>query len=395
MTAAVKQRAQVVNAMQGIAIPNAVVDPKAFMSMTKRHISLEKTVGYDSSSGQTTEPIELKKADILSTVKLRFTGKVSVTTGTVNVTRRWPYDLITAKFTANGASSLINCSGLKLKVRDVMKNSDLTDRGVSQSIGNAARTQGTLARASEAWGVGSGATAVAIGDYDVELEWDLPIAEDEVNLLGAIFLQTSTADLTLNVDFLPIASLFSLGTATVLPKITGTFQVITTKFSVPTANGHIIVPDLSSFHSMIQTSTPAIQLGDNEIRLNGQGAGKVLLRSYYQLWNGAGAAAVPLAMTTANFGRQAYRYGNNEQPDEFFDGNHMRFDQERRYNCDVGGLWGFGCHDFAHENAFRDALDMGTAAELRYAVAVQNSVALASPRFEYVTETVFSAGSGG
>jgi hypothetical protein len=391
MSAAVKERSQLVNSMQGIAIPSAVVDPKAFMSLTKRHISIEKTIGYDSSSGQSTEPVELKKADILSTVKVRFTGNLAVTGGTVDVGRRWPYDLITAKFNANGASSLISCSGLKLKVRDVMKNGDLTDRGVTQTIGGVSRNQGTLARASESWGVGSGATAVAIGNYGIELEWDIPIAEDETNLLGAIFLQTSTADLTLTLDFLPIAQIFSgAGSA----KVTGTYQIITTKFSVPTSSGHIIVPDLSSFHSLTQTSTPAIQLGDNEVRLVGQGAGKVLLRSFYQLWNGAGAAAAPLPMTTTNFGRQGYRYGNSEQPDEFFDGNHMRFDQERRYNCDVGGLWGFGCHDFAHENTFRDALDMGTAAELRYAIGVQSGVALATPRLEYVTETVFSAGSG-
>lgn len=380
---------QLVNTMQGIAIPNAIVDSKAFMSLTKRHISVESTFPYN---GQTTQPIELKKADILSTIKVRFTGTVVVTGGTVSTTARWPYDLITAKFTANGASSLVNCSGLKLKLRDVQKNSDLTDRGVSNTIGGVARNQGTLARAWESWGVGSSTAAIAAGTYNVELEWDIPIAEDEVNLLGAIFLQTSTADLTLTLDLLPLASLFIPGTGTAA--LNGTFQVLTTKFSVPTANGNIIVPDLSMFHALIQSSTPSIQLGDNEVKMSGQGGGKLLLRAFYQLWNGAGTAAVPLAMTTANFGRQAYRYANAEQPDEFFDGNHMRADQERRYNCDVGGLWGFGCHDFAHENTFRDALDMGTASELRFAVNVQNSVSLASPRFEYVTETVFSASSG-
>jgi hypothetical protein len=379
---------QIVNSMQGIAIPNAVVDPKAFMSLTKRHISIEKTFAY---TGQTTEPVELKKADILSSIKVRFTGNLNVAGAVVNTTARWPYDLITAKFTANGASSLINCSGLKLKLRDIQKNSDLTDRGVSNSIGGVARTQGTLSRAWESWGVGSQATGVAIGNYGVELEWDIPIAEDEVNLLGAIFLQTSTADLTLTLDLLPIASLF---TGAGVPTLTGTFQVITTKYAVPTANGNIIVPDLSMFHSIIQSSTPSIQNGPNEVKLTGQGGGKLLLRAAYQLWNGAGTAAVPVAMTTANFGPQAYRYGNAEQPDEFFDGNHMRADQERRYNCDVGGLWGFGCHDFAHENTFRDALDMGTAAELRFATYVQNALTLASPRFEYFVESVFTAGTG-
>lgn len=388
MTVAVRERAPKNVTMQGVAIPEESVNKDLFMALTRRHIGIEKTFAY---TGQATEPVELRKADILSKIIVRFTGQLVVTGGTVSTTARWPYDLITAKFTANGASSLINCSGWKLRIRELMKKGDLTDRGVSQTIGAAARTQGTLAKAAESWGVGSQATGIAAGTYAVELEWEVPVAEDSWDLSGAIFLQTTTADLTLTLDLLPVNQLVVAGTGT--GALTGTFQVITEKFSVPTANGGIVVPDLSVFHSLIQASTPAIQLGDNEVRLSGQGAGKSLLRVYYQLWNGAGTAAAPLPMTTANFGRQAYRYANNEQPDEFFDGNHMRFDQERRYNTDVGAFAGVGCHDFAHENGFRDVLDMGTASELRLGLNVQNSVSLASPRLEYVTETVFLAGA--
>jgi hypothetical protein len=386
---AVRNQGPAPTTLQGITIPSAIVDQKAFERATRRHIQIEKTFAY---TGQTTEPVELRKADILSSIKVRFTGQVAVTGGTVNSTARWPYDLITAKFAANGASNLVNCSGLKLKIRDMMKRSDLTDRGVQQSMGGVARTQGTLAQASESWGVGSAATAIAIGNYAVELEWDIPVSEDEQDLVGAIFLQTSSADLTLTLDLLPISQLFTGGTGAAA--LTGTFQVITTKFAVPVINEGIIVPDLSLFHSLIQSNTSSIQNGDNEVRLIGQGAGKSLLRCFYQLWSGAGVAGAPLPMTTTNFGRQAYRFANNEQPEEFFDGNHMRFDEERRYNSDVGGLWGVGCFDFVHENSFRDVLDMGTAAELRLALAVQSGVALASPRVEYVTETVFYAGSG-
>jgi hypothetical protein len=130
------------------------------------------------------------------------------------------------------------------------------------------------------------------------------------------------------------------------------------------------------------------------VRLIGQGAGKSLLRTFFQVYNGAGAAAAPLAMTRTNFGKQSWRYANNETPDEFLDGTHLRVDQERRYNSDVGGLWGVGCHDFAHENAFRDVVDMGTTSELRFVTAIQSGVTLTSPALEYVTETVFLAGQG-
>lgn len=385
MAVAVTERTAPSRYMQGIAVPAEAVRPQEFFARTRRHIGLEKTVPY---TGQPQETFELRKSDILSSILVRFSGQVTIT-GVVNSTARWPYDLITARFTANGASNIINCSGLKLKIRDVMKRSDLTDRGVQQTFGGVARTQGTLARASESWGVGSATSALPAGTYDVELEWHVPVAEDEVDLAGAIFLQTSTSDLTLTLDLLPISQLFTgAGTA----NLTGSIQVISTKFSIPIGgDGQIVVPDLSVFHSLIQSRVAnGIQTGENELRLIGQGAGKSLLRAFYQVYNGNPAA--PLAMNKTNYGKQMWRYANNETPDEFIDGGHMRTDQERRYNADLGALWGVGCHDFAHENAFRDVVDMGTTAELRLVTNINSAVTLASPALEYVTETVFLAG---
>lgn len=379
--------------MQGIAVPAESVRPQEFFARTRRHINLERQFVYN---GQPQETVELRKSDILSSILIRFSGQVVVTpgAGSVATSARWPYDLLRqVRFTANGASNIINVSGLKLKIRDVMKKADLTDRGVVQTYAGVARTQGTLARASESWGVGSNSTALAAGTYSVELEWTVPVAEDEVDLAGAIFLATSSSDLTLTLDFEQLSNLFVVaggGTAA----LTGNVQVISTKFSIPIGgDGQIVVPDLSVFHSLIQSRVSnQIQIGENEFRLIGQGAGKSLLRAFYQVYNGAGAAAAPLAMTTANFGKQSWRYANNETPDEFIDGTHLRTDQERRYNVDVGALWGVGCHDFAHENAFRDVVDMGTTSELRLVTTIQSAVALTNPAVEYVTETVFLAG---
>ncbi|MBZ3696036.1 hypothetical protein, partial [Phyllobacterium calauticae] len=105
-------------------------------------------------------------------------------------------------------------------------------------------------------------------------------------------------------------------------------------------------------------------------------------------------ASVPLAMNKTNFGKQAWRYAGNETPDEYQDGQDLRIFNERFYNSDVGVVWGFGAHEFAAENAFRDAVDMGTTSELRLVMAVQSGVTLASPALEYVQETIFQAGAG-
>lgn len=374
--------------MQGIAVPASSVRPQEFFARTRRHIGIEKSLTY---SGQTQDTVELRKSDILAGILIRFVGQVVVAlpTGTCATSARWPYDFLKqVRFTANGASNIINCSGLKLKAREIMKKSDLTDRGVSQTFGGSARTQGTLAQASEAWGVGASTTGIAAGTYAIELEWFVPVAEDEVDLAGAIFLATSSSDLTLTLDYAPLSELFTL-TGTATAALTGAFQVISTKYSIPIgSDGQIVVPDLSVFHSLIQSRTTALQTGENELRLVGQGAGKSLLRVFYQVWNGA--TPVPLAMNATNFGKQSWRYANNETPDEFIDGGHLRVDMERRYNSDLGALWGFGCHDFAHENAFRDVVDMGTTSELRLVTTLPG--ALTSPAIEYVTETVFQAG---
>lgn len=393
MAVAVQERQAPQRYMQGIAVPAEAVRPQEFQARTRRKIQIERQATY---TGQPQETFELRKSDILAAATVRVYGQIVITpgAGTVASTARWPYDFISVRFTANGASNLINCSGAKLKMREIMKKGDLTDRGVAQTVGGVSRTQGTLAKASEAWGVGSNTGTLGGGTYDFELEWEVPIAEDKIDLAGAIFLQTSSSDLTLTVDFLPVASVFALtGNATAVFQNT-VVQVISEKYSIPIGgDGQIVVPDLSVFHSLIQSRVAnGIQTGENELRLIGQGAGKSLLRVFGQVWNGAGAAAAPLALNRTNFGKQMWRYSNNETPDEFIDGTHMRLDQERRYNADLGGLHGVFCHDFANENAFRDVVDMGTTAELRLVSTINSAVTLASPAVEYVTETVFLAG---
>lgn len=382
--------------MQGIAVPASSVQPELFFARTRRHTLLESTKTINTSTtgtvGQSQDTWELRKSDILSTLLIKFSGTVTVTGGTTNVSARWPYDLIRCKFTANGQSNIINARGLKLKAREMMKNADLTDRGVSQSIGGSTVTQGTLAQAAESWGVGSGATAVAAGTYNVELMWEVPVAEDEVDLAGAVFLATSTADLTLLLEYLPMTQLFFGGTATNVT-LAGSISVVSTKFSIPLGdNGEIVVPDLSMFHSLIESATGAVQNGINETRIIGQGGGKSLLRAYLQIWNGAGTAAAPLKMNATNYGPLSWGYGNNEIPDTFFDGQHLRISNERTFCSDIGGQWGFGCHDFAAQLEFRDAVDMGTTSDLRLFTTVQPAVSLSAPTLEYVTETIFQAG---
>jgi hypothetical protein len=381
--------------MQGIAVPNTSVRPAEFFARTRRNIQSEKSAAFAGLGQQ--DVVEIKKTGIIAGLIVRFDGTLTSTpgTGTVATTARWPYDLIRQlRFTANGQSNLINCSGAKLKAREFMAKGDLNDRGVSQSIAGVATTQGTLSQACEQWGVGSRATAIAGGAYEVDLSWFVPVAEDQIDLAGSIFAASSSTDLTLTIDWATPADLFAL-TGNGAASLAGTLQVVAVRYSVPIgSDGQIVVPDLSLFHSLIQSGgITDLANGVNEKRLTGQGAGKTLLRVFGQLWNGA-APGVPVVLNEDNFGSMAWRYGGNETPDEYADGQVLRYVNERMYGVDLGGVHGFFSHEFATENAFRDTVDLGTTSEFRLVFDVKPAVVLATPRLEVVQETIFQAGAG-
>jgi hypothetical protein len=391
------QTAGPVRYMQGVAVPAEAVDPVQFMARTRRRVNNEYARAWQGFG--TTDSIELKKSDIISGIIVRLQGNLVVTpgTGTVSTTRRWPHDLPNAiRFTANGQSNLINCSGGKLKVREYMAPYlDLDDRGIQQSINNVAVSQGTFALASESWGVGSGQTNIAGGTYPVDLMWYVPIAEDEVDLHGAIFAQTASTDLTLTLLWELQANLFTLTGNAAVTTTNWNIQADTIKYSIPLdGNGNIVIPDLSTFHGLIQARTQTVGVGANEYRLIGQGAGKTLLRTYWQYWNG-NAPQVPLLVNDTNFGEVGYRFGGNETPDDWQTSQHLRYWNERLYNVDIGAQWGYRCLDFAAMNAFRDAIDLGTTPDFRILDTIQGTApALTNAAVEYVQETIFQAGQG-
>lgn len=378
--------------MQGIAVPESAVRPGEFFARTRRKLQTEFSRTFAGLGAQ--DVVDIKKTDILSELTIRFVGTLTIAlpSGTAATTRRWPYDLLKqVRFTANGQSNLINVSGLKLKVREFMHHHDLSDRGIPQSIANVSVSQGTLSQSHESWGVGSAQTAIGAAVYDVDLEWVIPIAEDQVDLMGAIFCATSSTDLSLVIDWNTAGELFVL-TGGATAAMAGRCEVYAKRFSIPQSDGSIIVPDLSQFHSLIQWSHTNLALGANEVRMTGQGAGKTLLRMFTQIWNGAGAGA-PLPVTDTNYGRLAWRYSGNETPDEHNSGQVLRALNERYYNVDIGKSAGVFCHEFAQENAFRDTVDLGTTAEFRQVIELQNGLVLTNPRAEIVAESIFVAGA--
>lgn len=377
--------------MQGIEVPTSSVNPQQFFALTRRLTFQQKTFGYQGLG--LTDNVPILQSGIISGLTVKFSGSLVVTLGggTAATTGRWPYDLPRAfRFSANGQSNLINCSGGKIKGREIMARGDLTDRGVVRGIGGASPgtqvNQGTMSLNNEAWGVGSNVTAIAGGTYPVELEWYVPVAFDDVTLVGAIFAQTSATDLNLAIDWAPLTDLFALtGAATAV--LTGNVTVLGRLYTIPQGqNGQVIVPDLSTFHSLIQTRVTGFGNGLNEVRLAGQGVGKQLLRLYGQLWNGTVPAPVPVNRT--NYGQLGWRFGGNDTPELYTDGHLAAYSTEKTFDSDLSTYQGMWAIDFASENAFRDSVDEGTATELRFLNEILAAVTLTgSPVIEYVQET--------
>lgn len=376
--------------LQGIEVPSANVDAAAFFKATRRQKILQDTRTIQGPG--LTDVISVLASGIISGFQLKFTGTLAVNigTGTVASSPRWPYDFIKAcRFSANGQSNLINCSGSKLKARQIMSRGVLTDRGVTRGVGGASPgtqvNQGTMSLNAESWGVGSNVTAIPTGSYDVELEWYIPVAFDDKYLAGAIFAQTSATALEVAIDWDVIADMFIL-TGNATATLTGQLFTTSQQYTIPAGpNGSIIVPDLSTFHALTQSRFSTLGTGQNEIRLSGQGVGKQLLRVFTQVWNGA-APGAPLVRNLTNFGQTGWVYGGNTQPETYQDGHTQRYWNEATFDSDLGAIWGFGVHDFVKENAFRDSVDEGAATELRLLETIQNGVTLTNAYLEYVQE---------
>jgi hypothetical protein len=384
--------------LQGVETPVASVDPESFFANTRRLLFPMRSITPIAGLGSS-DPTQLRQTGVVAGLEVRVTGSL-VFGGTITGTTmswRWPYNLIKAlRVSANGQANLINANGLQLKARSMMQP-DSQDRGVARNINNVAIQQGSLSLGSEDWGtsgsnlLGPGRTVPATGTYTFDLAIYVPIAFDQKTLLGAIYAQTAATQLSLDIDWETQANLVTLGGAATLATPTINYQVTGIVYSIPNVGGRFVVPDLSSFHSLIGFRTSAIAQGDNEVLLPGTGIGRQLLRTFFQVYTGT-APGSPLAMNATNYGQLGWRYGGNDTPELVANGTQLRYLNERLYNADVGGQWGVGCWDFANEWAFRDSVDEGQTSDLRLLINLQ--AAPTTPYAEIVQETLFAAPVG-
>ena len=387
--------------MQGVDVPASSIDPTAFYANTRRKRFNEASIANFAGLGFNNQ-FTIKQSGIIAALDVHISASLVITLngGTAATTARWPYDLV-GRFvlSANGTTNLVTCSGAKLAAYRFISEPSLNDRGVTRGVGGASPgtqvDQGTLSLASESWGVGSNVSAIAGGTYDVELYYRIPLAQDLIKLLGAVFGQTQATSLNVEIDWAQSSALFVLtgGATAVFSSLSVVCEGVV--FSIPYGpDGNIVIPNLSAYHKYIQYNDFSVGVGQYLSNLVGQGVGQLLNRIVFQLWNG-GAPQTPVVITSANFGQIGWQYGGDQNP-EIYGGNalgssHMlRFWDEQLYSTDLGAS-GFGCLDFASQWLARDAVDESTATNL--ALLLTPIASLTTPKLEVVQETI-SAGSG-
>lgn len=384
--------------IQGVASPDVVIDPTAFFAATRRmRFPAKSLTTYTPFS---TDNIQLRQTGIVAALEVRVTGTVTFggTIGTTTMSYEWPYNLV-QNFTvsANGQSNLFQARGLAVKALEYCGNSDMTDRGVARTFGGTAVTQGTLSMASELWGV-NGANLMAPGSnvaaavaFPVDLTYLIPVAADQVSLIGAVYAQSAATSLNLTIQWATQAQIISaLGGAATVDLTALKYSVTSVAYSIPNVGGKYVVPDLSQFHQFAEYRAGGLSQGTNEIALKGVGVGRKLLRVMHNVYSGA--TPTPLAVNDTNYNLFGWAYGGNDVPESYLNGYNMRYYNERLTGCDIGSLWGIAVWDFASAFALRDVVDMGQTTDLRVQIGL-----VSSPTSGYTMvaqETLFAAPVG-
>lgn len=382
--------------LQGVESPDVEVSPDFYKFTRRLRFPMAALRAFQGLG--TSDSVALRQTGVISKLMVRVVGTFTATAGAAT-TSEYPYNLVRRfRVSANGQSNLINISGVACKAVNVFSNPALSSNGVAraanQAVGAASVQNGTMSLPSEDWGtntatnqMGPAVTALTAVTYTVELYYEIPIAFDQLTLIGAIYAQTNATQLTLDIDWETHANLAAAGTLT--PALS--FSVVGEVFTIPNVGGRYLVPDLSTFHSLTQWQATGLSQGDNELNLPGTGVGRQLMRLFGSVQNGT-APGAPLAVTAANYSNLAYRYGGNDTPELIPSGIGLRHLNAVVYNEDIGRLWGMWCFDFATAWALRDSIDQGSTTDLRAVVGLVATPTNGVARL--VQQTLFAAPVG-
>lgn len=353
--------------LQTIPAQPFTIDPGAFFQMTSKTVLTPRTIPAPGA-GQPASA-QLLQSGIVSKLQVKFEGTLTVATAAVTSGDQWPYNLLKGfLLSANGQNNLFDCDGLDLHVLRYARYPSYTERTDV--------FPGT---------VGGGDT-IGTGTYTLSLTWEVPIAIDDVTLIGSLYAQSSATNLTVRLSQALNTDLFSANPANAT--LAGSFFLQETLFQIPTdAEGKIVIPDLTRLHGFNAVDLPVNTTGENRaplIRSAGQ-----LSRLFVSVRASATNRLSGMANAASTKKLEALRveYGGNQRPYTFDPASQLLSLNNQHYGATLP--YDRLALDLVKENPARDTILMQGVTELTSVVRIGTGVTLTAGSVRQVQETLF------
>lgn len=351
-------------------VPNVpyVIDPARFFAMTSRQVTTPRRPSAPGSGLQVPEQL-LPQAGIISKLRIAFKGTLTVATAAVTTSDQWPYNLMKGfLLKANGQNNLWDCDGI-----------DLAALRFARFPSYAERTDvfpGTV----------GGGDSVAVGTYTLYLTYEIPIAVDDMSLIGSLYAQSGYTNLAVRISQALNTDLFSANPANAT--ITGTFNIEETFFTIPQdEHGQLIIPDLTRLHGFNATEVPINNVGENRMPLI-RSAGQ-LLRLLVSVRGSATnrLSAMPNAASSKALDALRVEYGGNQRPYEWDPASQLLALNNEYYGAPLP--YDRLSIDLIKENPTRDVILMQGVTELVVIPRVGSGVTISGGTGRSVQETLF------
>lgn len=359
---------------------NFAPDPAAFFELTERN-EYTPIQGDIPGSGSAFNR-QLPQAGVLSFLKVLFVGNIATTLGggTVTTTSRWPYGFLDrVSLSANAQNDLISANGCDLHVLRAIRNPGFVPNDDLDVVPG---------------GIGAGQT-LADGDNPIVLGWEIPVAIDDVSLIGSLYAQSPSMNLQLILRQAVTTDLLVTGGAATIDSVTGTFYVEVTSFDIPITTGEnprLITPDLSRLHGINAVAVPYSNTGDVRaplIRVNGQ-LDRLLVNT--SMADPAGEVTDQFLSAAADADEiDAIRieYGAAEKPLDYNPAHFLAWKNLDHYADALP--YEYLAFDFLAENAPRDVILMTGVTDLVCVPTIDSAVVVAAgASVRLVQETLFA-----
>ncbi|MHB1519312.1 MAG: hypothetical protein ACYCVN_12390 [Acidimicrobiales bacterium] len=314
-------------------------------------------------------PFPLPQVGLAAKLQIKFNGTLVVTTADPGATDRWPYGLIdTLALNVNNGLTTFGVLGEDLRVR--------------QDISFPAYTENVDVFP----GAVGGGSAIAVGTYPLDLQWEVPIATELVTLTGALYAGTPSTTIMCIPTPAALAKLFGTPANAA---ITGTWTCTETLF-VPAydSQGRVIVPSgIAQMHGMTSVDLNLTQTGQSPSQLV-RGSGRMQrLFMAYRASPTQRLSTAPNAAADVSVNALALSYGGNQQPYTW----NPASDLLRQNNEDYGfePPYDYVVLDTLKQDPIRDAIIYAGLTELKVLQTIDSAVVLAGGSSHLVQEDLW------